>query len=288
MKSRPILTIILAIAVLALPSLACSITFNLPDKVKTTTPRTLDISEDVPVSGQTSTVRLELGAGELDVTGGATKLIEGSIRYNIEEWQPTIDRTGSQVAIIQGNKDGSISIPGSDVINEWSLRLGNTPIDLQVEAGAYKGTLDLSGVPITRLRVTDGASRATVKFDSPNPAQMENLTYKTGASEVDLEGLGNANVAEILFEGGAGSYTLDFSGDLKRDISVKLAAGMSNVRINVPEAANVRVEVGGGLSNVSVSGTWTTDGDVYQRSGSGPLITIKIDMGLGNLELRTR
>lgn len=287
MKSRPILTIILAIAVLALPSLACSITFNLPDTVKTTTTRTFNISEDVPVSGQTSEVRLEMGSGELDLSGGATKLVEGSVRYNVEAWQPVIDRNGNQVTITQG-KEGAIDIPDRNVINEWSLKLGNTPIDLQVQAGAYQGTLDLSGVPITNLRVSDGASRATVKFDSPNPARMENLTYKTGASQVDLEGLGNANVAEILFEGGAGSYTLDFSGDLKQDISVKLTAGMSNVRINVPESANVRVEVGGGLSNVSVSGTWTTDGDVYQRSGSGPLITIKIEMGLGNLELHTR
>jgi hypothetical protein len=48
------------------------------------------------------------------------------------------------------------------------------------------------------------------------------------------------------------------------------------------------VEVGGGLSNVSVGGTWTTNGDVYERNGRGPLINIKIDMGLGNLELRIR
>lgn len=287
MKTRPMLTIILVIALLALPSLACSITFNLPDRVKTSTPRTFEISENVPVSGETSQLHLEMGSGELEVTGGASKLVEGSVRYNVEKWQPTIDRSSSQVSITQG-KDSNIDIPDSNVINEWSLKLGNTPIDLQVQAGAYKGTLDLSGVPITNLRVSDGASQATVKFDSPNPARMENLTYKTGASQVDLEGLGNANVAEIIFEGGAGSYTLDFSGDLKQDISVRLTAGMSNVRVNVPENANVRVEVGGGLSNVSVTGTWTTNGDLYERSGSGPLITIKVEMGLGNLELRAR
>lgn len=287
MKTRPVLTIILVIALLALPSLACSITFNLPDRVKTSTTRTFEISENVPVSGETSQLSLEMGSGELDITGGASKLVEGSVRYNVEKWQPTIDRSGSQLSITQG-KDSNIDIPDNNVINEWSLRLGNTPIDLQVQAGAYKGTLDLSGVPITNLRVSDGASQATVKFDSPNPARMENLTYKTGASQVDLEGLGNANVAEIVFEGGAGSYTLDFSGDLKQDISVRLTAGMSNVRINVPENANVRVEVGGGLSNVSVTGTWTTNGNHYERSGSGPLITIKVELGLGNLELRAR
>lgn len=287
MKSRFFLTILLAIALLALPSLACSITFNLPDTVDTTTTRTMDIAADVPVSGQPTELSIEMGSGELEITGGGAELVDGSVRYNVEKWQPAVTTDGSRVEIIQGS-EGNIDIPDRNVINEWNLRLGNTPIDLQIKAGAYQGTLDLSGVPITNLRVSDGASRATVKFDSLNPARMEQLTYKTGASQVDLEGLGNANATKILFEGGAGSYTLDFSGDLQQDLSVRLSAGISNVRINVPENARVRVEIGGGLSNVSVGGTWTTNGDVYERNGSGPLIDIKIDMGLGNLELRVR
>ncbi len=287
MKSRFFLTILLAIALLALPSLACSITFNLPDTVDTTTTRTMDIAADVPVSGTTTELSIEMGSGELEISGGGAGLVDGSVRYNVEKWQPAVTTDGSRVEIIQGS-EGNIDIPDRNVINEWNLRLGNTPIDLQIKAGAYQGTLDLSGVPITNLRVSDGASRATVKFDSLNPARMEQLTYKTGASQVDLEGLGNANATKILFEGGAGSYTLDFSGDLQQDLSVRLSAGISNVRINVPENARVRVEIGGGLSNVSVGGTWTTNGDVYERNGSGPLIDIKIDMGLGNLELRVR
>lgn len=287
MKSRFFLTILLAIALLALPSLACSITFNLPDTVDTTTTRTMDIAADVPVSGQPTELSIEMGSGELEISGGGAGLVDGSVRYNVEKWQPTVKTDGSRVEIIQGS-EGSIDIPDRNVINEWNLHLGNTPIDLQIKAGAYQGTLDLSGVPITNLRVSDGASRATVKFDSLNPARMEQLTYKTGASQVDLEGLGNANATKILFEGGAGSYTLDFSGNLQQDISVRLSAGISNVRINVPENARVRVEIGGGLSNVSVGGTWTTNGYVYERNGSGPLIDIKIDMGLGNLELRVR
>jgi len=287
MKSRFFLTILLAIALLALPSLACSITFNLPDTVDTTTTRTMDIAADVPVSGQPTELSIEMGSGELEISGGGAGLVDGSVRYNVEKWQPAVTTDGSRVEIIQGS-EGNIDIPDRNVINEWNLHLGNTPIDLQIKAGAYQGTLDLSGVPITNLRVSDGASRATVKFDSLNPARMEQLTYKTGASQVDLEGLGNANATKILFEGGAGSYTLDFSGNLQQDISVRLSAGISNVRINVPENARVRVEIGGGLSNVSVGGTWTTTGDVYERNGSGPLIDIKIDMGLGNLELRVR
>ncbi|TLN28574.1 hypothetical protein FDZ74_00355 [bacterium] len=287
MKTRTLLTVLLVLAVLAIPTLACSVTFNLPDKVKTTTTQTLDLSEEIPVKGETSQVRLEMGAGELEVSGGASKLIEGTVRYNVADWKPTITRDGHSIDIVQGS-DGSITLPGNDIVNEWNIQLGNSPIDLEVQAGAYKGTLDLSGIPITNLSISDGASQASLKFDTLNPVAMQRLVYKTGASQVDLEGLGNANVSEVTFQGGTGSYTLDFSGDLKQDLSVHLSAGMSNVRIYVPEGANVQVVVGGGLSNVSVDGTWTTNGDTYTRSGSGPMISVNVEMGLGNLELRVR
>ncbi len=287
MKPRGLWIPLLAIALLVFPSLACSITFNLPDRVKTTATQTQNISEEVPVQGETSTVRIEMGAGKLDIQGGATKLVEGTIRYNVDRWKPEVSRSANQIEIVQGDQ-GGVEIPGNDIVNEWNLQLGSTPIDLEVSAGAYEGTLDLSGVPITNLRISDGASKAAVKFDTLNPTQMERLTYKTGASEVTLEGLGNANVSDIVFEGGAGSYTLDFSGDLPRELSVRLSAGMSNVRLNVPQDANIRVIVGGGLSNVSVDGTWTINNDTYERSGKGPLITVNVDMGLGNLELRVK
>lgn len=287
MKPRVLWITLLAIVLLVLPSLACSITVNLPDRVKTTASRTLDISEDASAGEENSEVYLEMGAGTLEISGGASKLIEGSVRYNVEKWQPSVSHSGNRIEITQDTQ-GSIDLTGKETVNEWNLQLGKSPIDLEIQAGAYKGTIDLSGVPITNLRVSDGASQATVKFDSLNPVKMERLSYKTGASQVDLEGLGNANASEIAFEGGAGSYTLDFSGDLQQDLDVRLSSGMSNVRIEVPEDANIEVVVGGGLSNVSVSGTWNINGDHYARSGSGPKITINVDMGLGNLELRTR
>jgi hypothetical protein len=287
MKTRSLWMMVVILVALALPTLACSITFNLPDRVETTTTRTFDVSESAPTGDETTKIYIEMGAGELEVSGGASQLIEGSVRYNVADWQPSITRTTDQIEIIQGS-DRSYSLSANDVINEWNLQLGNFPIDLEVQAGAYKGTLDLSGVPIKNLTVSDGASKGTINFDTLNPVAMDRLTYKTGASQVDLEGLGNANAREIVFEGGAGSYTLDFSGDLQQDLSVKLSAGMSNVRIEVPEDASIEVIVGGGLSNVSVSGTWTTTGDSYERLGSGPKITLTVSMGLGNLELRVR
>ena len=49
---------------------------------------------------------------------------------------------------------------------------------------------------------------------------MESLTYDTGASSVTITGLADANFKKMEFKGGAGSFTLDFSGQLRTDGSV--------------------------------------------------------------------
>ena len=108
-----------------------------------------------------------------------------------------------------------------------------------------------------RLTISDGASKTSVTFNEPNPVKMERLEYHTGASEVNLIGLGNAHVKEIEFNGGAGSYKLDFSGELKNDMNVRISAGMSDLTLTIPSDAHAIITINGGLSNINANGTWT-------------------------------
>jgi hypothetical protein len=41
-------------------------------------------------------------------------------------------------------------------------------MDLTINAGAYRGTLELGDLSLTRLDINDGASQATVEFSMPN------------------------------------------------------------------------------------------------------------------------
>jgi hypothetical protein len=135
--------------------------------------------------------------------------------------------------------------------------------------------------------VTDGAADVRLNFSQPNPAEMTTFRYTTGASNVTLKGLANANFAALIFRSGAGNYTLDFSGALRRDATVTLESGVSKVRIVVPDGMSARVYFKGGLSNVTVSGGWKRSGDLYLLEGSGPTLTINVDMGAGSLEFDT-
>jgi hypothetical protein len=263
--------------------MACSLTVNVPS-VRTGITQTLDINEPLPSSGATSRIDITMGAGVLNIAGGSTKLVEGSIKYNVDAWKPAVTRDADKITFSQKN-NSEVGVPDGKIVNAWDLKLGSTPIDLRLTSGAYQGTLDLSGLAITNLQLVDGASKVTVKFNSLNPAEMQLLSYKTGASDVELLGLGNANVQEITFDGGVGSFTLDFSGDLKKDINVRINSGMSDLKIIIPKTAHALVTSSGGLSNIDASGTWTIAGNTHECGSSGPVINISISMAVGNLQL---
>jgi hypothetical protein len=169
--------------------------------------------------------------------------------------------------------------------NTWDLKLGSTPMDLTVNAGAYKGTYDLGGLALTGLTVKDGAADTKLSFSQPNKAQMTILRYETGASSVKLSGLANANFGTLIFNSGAGDYTLDFSGTLKRDATITVSSGISNLILVVPQGVTANVTVDSKASNVNAGPGWNQSGNVYSQSGSGPVLTFLVKTGAGNLTL---
>lgn len=274
---------IAAVLALAGATLACSFSINAPE-VKTIDTQELVVNEAAPTDAAGALVKIEMGAGKLNLTGGASGLVEGSIHYNVFGWDPKVTRENGGVRISQSRIE-DFKIPSNDIINEWDLSLGTFPTELEISAGAYEGNIDLSGVALTNLLVEDGASQATVEFNSMNPIEMADFSYKTGASQVKIFGIGNANTSTFSFDGGAGDYTLDFSGELQKDLEVKVNSGVSKIEIRVPDGVPVRVTVTGGLNNVSPRGTWSINGSVYEKEGTGPRIDIMVDMGVGSLDL---
>ncbi|MFZ6030457.1 MAG: toast rack family protein [Chloroflexota bacterium] len=283
MSRKPVFA---AIVVLVLASLAC----KAPDSgnhLKTGPVETQEIYVQSPDDTDIVRVNLEFGAGELNIEPGAENaLIDGLATYNVADLAPEVNVQGGLVSVSQGNlKNSPFWNFDGDLKNNWTLRLGSTPIRLEITAGAYDGNYELGGLAIERLLVQDGAADVELSFDEPNLTEMSLLRYQTGASQVELRGLANANFEEMAFQGGAGDYTLDFSGELLRDAEVRIDAGISAVRILVPEGVNVVLRFDGGLSSVDVNGAWEQTGGRYIQSGSGPTLTIQVDMGAGSLEL---
>ena len=283
--------ILLAFVTLALVSLACSININIPEtQVKTGPTVTDNINVPLLTDKQAiADVTVNFGAGKLNLTPGAEgELIGGTAKYNVADFKPVVTVDSNNITVEQGNlKLNGIPTLNSNIINEWNLSLGNSPISLLIKAGAYTGSYELGGLSIHSLDVTDGASKVDVSFSKPNLIEMATLKYTTGASTVSLTGLGNANVTNLSFSGGAGEYKLDFSGELSRDMTVSIESGVSSVTVIIPEGTNAQVITDNGLSTVTTSGNWQQNGSNYQLSGSGYTITIMVKMGAGSLRLET-
>jgi N-terminal domain of toast_rack, DUF2154 len=275
--------IISAILVLALVSMACGFSVDLPSRVETGPDVTDEISVGDPKSEETR-LSLNFGAGELKLSTGAEGLVEGTVLYNVKELKPEVIENGGNIDIKQGNLEG---IPPFDGMkNKWDLQLGKTPMDLEIDAGAYDGKMELGGLALKSLTVKDGAAHVDVSFSAPNLVEMSNMSYSTGASEVTLSGLANANFSTFEFDGGAGSYTLDFSGELQRDASVKVDSGLSELIIIVPEGVNATVTIDGGPTDINTGNGWSQSGTTYSHEGSGPSLTITVNMGAGSVTLK--
>jgi hypothetical protein len=283
--------LLLFIAAIAVTTMACGFTVNIPVTTEIKTGPT--VKEEILVldpdpDAEILDLTVSFGAGELYIEPGAESLIEGTAVYNVEDFQPEIESSSSGVEIATGNLEinGLPKFQG-DMENTWDLKLSDRPIDLRIMAGAYASDLELGGLSLTGLWVTDGASDVRINFDELNQEEMDLLRYETGASNVILTNLGNANFRAMNFKGGAGNYELDFSGDMQADATVAVEAGLSSLTITVPDDLNVRVRFESGLSNISTQGSWGQSGGAYTHSGDGPDLDITIKMGAGSLILKS-
>ena len=276
--------LILLIAILALASMACGFNIDIPEVPKPGPEVVDDINVKTPKADDVS-LKLSFGAGEIKLSPGASQLVEGTATYNYSAFKPEVNTDGGDIAIQMSDVDFKTFPNFNDIKNEWDFKLGDTPMDLSIESGAYDGTFEFGGLALENLTVQDGAANVTLSFSEPNLSEMSTFRYETGASNVKMTGLANANFSLMDFSSGAGDYTLDFSGELQRDASIKISSGLSNIIVIVPEGVNAVVTVDSGASNVSAGSNWSMKGNIYMQEGEGPTLTFVIEIGAGNVTL---
>ena len=282
--------LIVVFLLLALVNMACGINLDLPSDLKTGPTVSEEINAPVPDAAGPVSLYLALGAGEINLESGAEgALATGTVRYNVPDFKPIVTTEGDDVTIEQGDLNVS-GIPNFDdkVINEWDLKLANEPLNLRIKAGAYKANYELGGLSLNRLEINDGAASVNLAFSEPNAIELQSFEYSTGASEVTLESLANGNISTMTFRSGAGSYRLDFSGTLQRDLELLIESGISRVVIVIPESVPAEVTFEGGLSDVNIFGAWEQSNSRYSQPGDGFKIEITVKMGAGSLELRNK
>jgi hypothetical protein len=273
-----------AIFVLFLSTLACSIDNIEMETIET---QTIVINESLPPNTEETTIKFNMTGGVFNLRSGAEGLVNGTITYNVEQWEPEFTRRENTYEIRQVNPFSITGIPTKDIENIWDLSLSSIlPLDLSIEGGASEYNFDFTGLQLTNLSILQGASESTIRFDIPNTQLMEEFSFTTGASSAKLYGLANANFEVMSMSAGAGDYTLDFTGSsLSHDTRIDIKAGISNITIIIPVGMKASVNNQGTVSNINTEGTWLLTDNIYSTLNEGFTLTINLDMAVGNVNL---
>jgi hypothetical protein len=197
-------------------------------------------------NAQSVRAELKMGAGELNLTGGADALVEGDFAYNVADWKPEVnyDVTGDagELSVEQGSGE---DVPvGGEVRNEWDLRLNDdVPIDLSVEMGAGESDLDLDSLTLTGLDLQMGAGKTTVDLTGDYDRDLS-ATIEGGVGEATVRlpsavgvkvnaegGLGAINTQGLQREGDA--YVNDAYGDSDVTLDVDVRGGVGRINLEV-------------------------------------------------------
>ena len=173
-----------------------------------------------------------MGAGNLQLTGGADQLLESDFAYNVAKLKPQVRYTAGMLVVEQPDANGLPILEGiTDFRNEWSLRLSDrVPMDLSVELGAGAGNLELAGLLLTGLDVSLGAGEYMIDLSGDWERDVD-ATMETGAANISLK---LPSEVGVHVEVESGPNIVNATG-LRRDgnLYTNAAYGISDVTLHI-------------------------------------------------------
>ena len=199
-------------------------------------------------------VEIELGAGDLQVTGHAEKLMEADFTYNVAELKPEVEYTDGTLVLWQPESKGLPDLRRiTDFRNEWALRLNDqVPMDLRVEIGAGASEMRLSGLSLTGLDITLGAGGSMIDL-SGDWARDLNVIVNAGAGDITVR-LPRDVGARVKVNAGLGTietrgleqseniYTNAAYGESEITLQVDIDAGIGQINLEVEETSAMETE----------------------------------------------
>jgi hypothetical protein len=188
---------------------------------------------------------LKMGAGELNLTGGADGLMEGDFSYNVADWKPKVSYKVSgdkgELLVKQGSGGKGVGL-GGKARNEWNISLNDElPTDLAVQMGAGESDLDLDSLSPTGIKLQMGAGETTVDLTG-DYAQSFAATIQGGVgeatvllpSEVGVKAKAQGGLGKIDAEGlkrVGDSYVNDAYGESDVTVSVDIQGGVGAINL---------------------------------------------------------
>lgn len=191
---------------------------------------------------KTLEVDIDLGVGEMNLTGGAKEWVEGKADYNIKKLAPQVNYDVSgDTGEVEIKHKGSTKLGISNIKNNWAIQLNDDiPMDLTVETGASLANLDLQGLQLEKLDIEAGVGDLTVNlggdWKKSFKANIETgvgqttviVPSKVGVKLTTEKGIGSSNV-EGLISKGKGVYVNEAYDKADVVLEIKSEIGVGDI-----------------------------------------------------------
>ena len=188
-------------------------------------------------------VTLDMGAGDLDLSGGSSHLLEADFDYRGSWDAPSVDYSVSgatgDLNISQQNTENHF---GGNGDNHWTLHLANDiPMEIKIDMGAGHDNLRLRDIDVTRLNLDMGAGQADVDLTGNRKSDLT-ADIEGGVGEADIRLPKNIGVI-VNASGGIGTieapglnhdgdeYTNSAYGKSPVTIHLKVEGGVGTIRL---------------------------------------------------------
>jgi hypothetical protein len=204
--------------------------------------------ETLPVSvplgtAERSKLELNLAAGELNLTGGASGLLEGSLDYNVPSWKPEVRTSvvGSSTDIVIKHPERH-GIPGGGHIR-WDLRVSDKVLlDVAIHAGAGKQRIELGDAKLRSVEVNIGAGQVDLDLRG-RPTRDYDISVSGGVGQASVKlphdvgiwaeahgGIGNISVSGLQKKDG--HWENDLYDNAKVNVHVRVQGGIGEINIS--------------------------------------------------------
>lgn len=187
-------------------------------------------------------VNLRMGVGQLNVKGGAAKLLEATFAYNVAEWKPSVAYTvnGKQgtLDLRQSSDRGSYG----DAENKWQLAFNDAqPIDLVANFGVGEARLAIGSLNLRGVSLHVGVGEVDVDLRG-TPKQSYRVDINGGVGSATIRVPRQVNITALA---GGGIGEIDVQGLERRDgrwVNVHAA----------PDAPTIRLDIRGGVGEIKI------------------------------------
>jgi hypothetical protein len=214
----------------------------------------MDNAEEIVLSG-------DLGAGEFNVTTkNISEALTCDITYNPRRVDNDVDsyvKRDKCYITLESDYKRKFSTDTDD--NIWNINLSNKyPISFNLDMGACEANMDLGGLRLKEFDLDFGAASGLIDFSKPNPERLRSINIDAGACDLEIISIGNANFDLFEFDGGVGSFELDFRGEYKNEAEIVIEIGLGSLELVLPKNIPVRIE--------NVDDNWLSSVNIHSNS----------------------